>query len=98
MPSGSCPLSQQSLQSARANYTAGKVDFLRLIDAERQFHGQRERYYEALADYQRRQAELERAVGQRALACWRNAGPRPSRASRHPASFRLRPFPVALAG
>ncbi len=58
------PASQQSLQSARANYVAGKLDFLRLIDAERQFHSQRERYYEALADYQRRQADLERAAGQ----------------------------------
>ena len=58
------PASEHSLHSAQANYTAGKVDFLRLIDAERQFHGQRERYYAALADYQRRQAELERAVGQ----------------------------------
>ncbi len=58
------PASEHSLRSAQANYTAGKVDFLRLIDAERQFHGQRERYYAALADYQRRQAELERAVGQ----------------------------------
>ena len=58
------PASKRSLQSAQANYTAGKLDFLRLIDAERQFHGQREKYFQAMADYQRRQAELERAVGQ----------------------------------
>ena len=58
------PASKRSLQSAQANYTAGKLDFLRLIDAERQYHGQREKYFQAMADYQRRQAELERAVGQ----------------------------------
>jgi outer membrane protein TolC len=57
------PTAQRSLQSAQANYTAGKLDFLRLIDAQRQFHSQREKYYAALADYQRRRAELERAVG-----------------------------------
>ncbi|MGO8689887.1 MAG: TolC family protein [Thermoguttaceae bacterium] len=58
------PAAQQNMESARANYTAGKVDFLRLIEAQRQFHAQREMYYAALADYQRRQAELERAVGE----------------------------------
>ena len=58
------PVSEHSLHSAQANYSAGKVDFLRLLDAERQYHGQRERYYAALAGYQRRQAELDRAVGQ----------------------------------
>ena len=50
------PSAERSLQSAQVNYTAGKVDFLRLIDAERQLHVQREKYYEALADYQRRPA------------------------------------------
>ena len=59
------PSAERSLQSAQVNYTAGKVDFLRLIDAERQLHAQREKYYEALADYQRGLASLERAVGQR---------------------------------
>ena len=64
MPSGSCRPPSRTCNRPQANYTAGKVDFLRLIDAERQFHAQREMYYAALADYQRRQAELERAVGE----------------------------------
>ena len=65
------PSVERSLQSAQVNYTAGKVDFLRLIDAERQLHVQREKYYEALADYQRGLASLERAVGQRAASASR---------------------------
>jgi len=57
------PVSKQYLQSARANYTAGKADFLRLIDAQRQLYAQREKYYQALANYHRRLVEMERVVG-----------------------------------
>jgi outer membrane protein TolC len=58
------PSAQRSLQSAQANYTAGTLDFLRLLDTERQLNNQRERYYAAIAEYHRRLAELERAVGE----------------------------------
>ncbi len=58
------PAAESSLQSAQANYTTGKLDFLRLLDAERQLNNQREKYYAAIADYHRRLAELERAVGE----------------------------------
>ncbi|MHB0958150.1 MAG: TolC family protein [Pirellulaceae bacterium] len=57
------PAAQRSLDSALANYTSGNLDFLRLLDAERQFNTQREKYYQAIADYHRRLAELERVVG-----------------------------------
>jgi cobalt-zinc-cadmium efflux system outer membrane protein len=57
------PAAERSLQSAQANYAAGKIDFLRLLDAERQLNGQRDMYHQAIADYHRRLAELERAVG-----------------------------------
>ena len=57
------PAAKQYTQSARANYTAGKTDFLRLIDAQRQLYGQWEKYYQTLTDYHRRLAELQRAVG-----------------------------------
>ncbi|MHB1033416.1 MAG: TolC family protein [Pirellulales bacterium] len=57
------PAAQRSLQSAQANYTTGTLDFLRLLDAERQLNTQREMYYQSIADYHRRLAELERAVG-----------------------------------
>ena len=57
------PATQRSVESAQSNYTSGKLDFLRLIDAERQVYTQREMYYQAIAEYHRRLAELERAVG-----------------------------------
>ena len=58
------PAAQRSLDSAQANYTSGNLDFLRLLDAERQLNTQREMYYQAIAEYHRRLAELERAVGE----------------------------------
>jgi len=57
------PAAQRSLDSAQANYTSGKLDFLRLLDAERQLNTQHEMYYQAMAEYHRRLAELDRAVG-----------------------------------
>jgi len=58
------PAAQRSLESAQVNYTSGKLDFLRLLDAERQLYSQREMYYQAIAKYHRRLAELDRAVGE----------------------------------
>jgi outer membrane protein TolC len=58
------PASERSLESAQANYTTGDLDFLRLLDTERQLNDQRERYYAAQAEYHQRLAELERAVGE----------------------------------
>ena len=57
------PAAEQNLKSARANYVAGKVDFLRLVDAERQLNSEQERSFQTIAEYHRRAAELERAVG-----------------------------------
>ncbi len=57
------PAAQENLQSARANYVAGKVDFLRLIEAQRQVYRQQDRVHETTANYHRRWAELMRAVG-----------------------------------
>ena len=57
------PAVERNLDSARANYTAGRIDFLRLIDAARQLSLQRDMYYQALTDYHRRLAELDRAAG-----------------------------------
>ena len=57
------PAAQENLQSAQANYVAGKVDFLRLIDAQRQVYRQQDRVHETTANYHRRWAELMRAVG-----------------------------------
>jgi outer membrane protein TolC len=59
------PASERNVESARANYTSGKLDFLRLIDAERLLNSQREMYHQAVVEYNRRRTELERAVGER---------------------------------
>jgi outer membrane protein TolC len=57
------PIAQQNVDAARSGYTAANVDFLRLIEAQRQHFMIQERNYEAEADYHRRLAELERLVG-----------------------------------
>ncbi len=61
---------QQILPAARLNvetgsqeYLTGKIPFLSLIEAQRSVIGLRDRSYEAVADYFRRLAALERAVG-----------------------------------
>jgi len=61
------PASERNLESAQANYTSGKTDFLRLIDAERQLNEQREMYQQAIAECHQQLAELERAAGEMAL-------------------------------
>ena len=57
------PAAQRSAESAQSNYTSGKLDFLRLIDAERQIYTQQTMYYGAITEYHRRLAELERVIG-----------------------------------
>jgi outer membrane protein TolC len=54
---------EANVKAAQSAYTTGKVPFLSLIEAQRNVVNLRDRYYEALADYFRRQAALERAVG-----------------------------------
>jgi outer membrane protein TolC len=54
---------EANVKAAQSAYTTGKIPFLSLIEAERNVVGLRDRYYEALADYFRRRAALERAVG-----------------------------------
>ena len=57
------PAAELSLESARAGYVAGNIDFLRLVEAQRQVVALQERNYEAITAYLRRLAELERIVG-----------------------------------
>ena len=57
------PAARQYLDSAQGNYTANTLDFLHLIDAQRRLIGLREQYEEALAERERRWAELQRAAG-----------------------------------
>jgi outer membrane protein TolC len=57
------PAAEKNVASARAGYTTGNVDFLRLIDARRQLIALHEQQVEALSNYHRATAELTRTVG-----------------------------------
>jgi len=57
------PKAQQALDSSEAGYRAGKVDFVNIIDGERQLLAFRLAYERALAEHQQRMAELEMLVG-----------------------------------
>lgn len=57
------PAAERNVSVARSNYDVGKVSFLWLADAQQKYIELREKHQEALADYHRRLAELERVVG-----------------------------------
>jgi outer membrane protein TolC len=57
------PAAEANVKSAQSAYITGKIAFLTLIEAERDVIRLRDRYYEIVADYFRRRAVLERAVG-----------------------------------
>ena len=60
------PTARQSVEAGRAGYMAGTLDFLRLVESQRQSLSLQERYYESLAEYRQRVAALDRAVGMQA--------------------------------
>lgn len=57
------PAARDNVAAARAGYEAGTVDFLRLVEAQRQIIELREKHQMAITEFHRRTAELERAVG-----------------------------------
>jgi outer membrane protein TolC len=57
------PTARHSIDAARASYLTGRLDFLRLIESQRQLLTLQDRYYETVAEYHARLAELERLVG-----------------------------------
>jgi len=57
------PVASDSVRAGQAGYQAGNVDFLRLIQSQRELIGVRERQVQALAEYHSRLADLERVVG-----------------------------------
>ncbi len=57
------PKSRQALESSEAGYRAGEVDFVNIIDGERQLLAFRLARERALAEHQQRLAELETLVG-----------------------------------
>lgn len=54
---------EANVKAAQSAYTTGKIPFLSLIEAQRNVVNLRDRYYQTLAEYFRRRAALERAVG-----------------------------------
>lgn len=54
---------RQNREEAESAYEKGLIPFVSLIDAQRTEVGLQDRYYEAVADYFRRWAALERAIG-----------------------------------
>jgi outer membrane protein TolC len=57
------PTARQNVKAAQSAYVTGKIPFLSLIEAQRNVVSLQDRYYEALAEYHRRRATLERVVG-----------------------------------
>ncbi|MSR56083.1 MAG: TolC family protein [Planctomycetaceae bacterium] len=57
------PKARENVESATSGYEATTLDFLRLIEAQRELIELQEKHQAAIADYHRRRAELERAVG-----------------------------------
>ena len=57
------PAADANLDAARAAYIAGSIDFLRLMDARRQFIEQQIGYQRTLTEYHRSRSDLERALG-----------------------------------
>ncbi len=57
------PLSRLTVQSAIASYSAGRVDFLTVLDSERDLQMHEIELAMHLASYEQRVADLERAVG-----------------------------------
>jgi cobalt-zinc-cadmium efflux system outer membrane protein len=57
------PASQDNVAAAASGYTAGTVDFLRLVQAQRESIELNEKYQQAIVDYHRARAELDRVMG-----------------------------------
>src|SRR5207302_8864753 len=57
------PATQANVEAADSGYTAGKVDFLRLVQAQRESIDLNEKYQQAIVEYYRSRAELDRVVG-----------------------------------
>src|SRR5262249_34502466 len=57
------PAARRQAKTADPEYVTGKIPLVTLIEAQRNVIGLQDRYYEAVTDYFRRLAALERAVG-----------------------------------
>jgi outer membrane protein, heavy metal efflux system len=72
------PTARHSIDAAQASYLTGRLDFLRLVESQRQLLMLQDRYYEAAAAYHERLADLQRMIGSAAPVAGApglNAGP-----------------------
>ena len=60
---GIIPQAEQSLESATIGYRVNKVDFLTLLDNRNNLFNYEHMYYDSLADYQVKKAQLEALIG-----------------------------------
>lgn len=60
---GIIPQSEHSLESAAIGYRVNKVDFLTLLDSRVTLFNYEREYYDSLAEYQMKKAQLEALVG-----------------------------------
>ena len=60
---GIIPQAEQSLESATIGYRVNKVDFLTLLDNRNTLFNYEHEYYDSLADYQVKKAQLEALIG-----------------------------------
>jgi outer membrane protein, heavy metal efflux system len=61
---GIIPQAEQSLESATIGYRVNKVDFLTLLDNRATLFNYEHEYYDSLADYMIKKAQLEALIGQ----------------------------------
>lgn len=57
------PVAEENLEAARSAYQSGEIDFLQLLEAQRDLLNARLRRQQSVYEVQRRMAELRRAVG-----------------------------------
>ena len=55
--------SELNVSAAPSGYEAGTIDFLRLVQAQREYIDLNEKYQTAIVEYFRNSAELDRVVG-----------------------------------
>lgn len=60
---GLIPQAQQSLESAVIAYRVGKIDFLSLLDSRMALYNYEREYYDSIAEYHMKKAQLESVVG-----------------------------------
>ncbi|GFO69679.1 RND transporter [Geomonas limicola] len=60
---GIIPQAEQALESATIGYRVNKVDFLTLLDSRVSLYNFEHQYYDSIADFQMKKAQLEALVG-----------------------------------